>query len=77
MLTKLEKEVDGEMKEYSKSDSVLKVNEPNQLPAFSNKVPCKEIELACPMYSTVVKSACNASEKSENSKNPLLPLYNG
>jgi len=70
-VVKLESEVDKEMTEYSKSDTILKISDPDQLAAFSNKILCREIETNCPLYSSVIKSACNAKAKPESTNNAM------
>jgi hypothetical protein len=55
---KLECEVEREIKDYCKSESILKRTEPDQLAAFSNRILCSEIEIHCPLYNTVMKSVC-------------------
>ena len=71
LLAKLENEVEREMRDYCRSDSILKTTDPDQLASLSNKVLCKEVELNCPLYSSVVKSACNANDKPENGTNAV------
>ena len=65
LLAKLENEAESKMRDDCRSDSI-QMTDPDQLALLSNKVLCKEVELNCPMYSSVVKSACNANDKPEN-----------
>jgi len=67
---KFDSEVEREMREYSKSESILKLTEPDQLAVFSNRILCSEIESHCPLYSSVINIACN--KKHENSEKHLL-----
>ena len=56
LFAKLENEVESEMRDYCRLDSSLKMTDPDQLALLSNKVLFKEVELNCPLYSSVVKS---------------------
>ena len=56
---KLEREIEKEVSEYSRSDTVLKNTEPDQLAVFSNRILFHEVDTSCPLFSTVLKSACN------------------
>lgn len=42
-------EIARECKNYSKADSCLQYNSPDQLAVFSKKTLCKEVELRCPL----------------------------
>ena len=62
----VERKVVQEAKEYSKSESCLKYNTPDQVAAFSNKILCEEIRVFCPIYSRVVRAVCGLGETSKN-----------
>ena len=68
LFLKLEKEVEKEMSDYCKSDGILKNTEPDQLANFSNKILFREIDIHCPLYTTIVKSACNFNGEIDNEK---------
>ncbi|XP_031555868.1 uncharacterized protein LOC116292658 isoform X1 [Actinia tenebrosa] len=44
----------------------MKSASPDQLAAFSNKTLCKEIEVNCPIYSSVVRGACGYHTQEED-----------
>ena len=52
------REVSGEFKNLSKSDSVLKGTHPHQLDIFSNKLVLKETSLHLPIWNACIRGAC-------------------
>ena len=52
-------EIARECKNYSKADSCLQYSSPDQLPVFSNKTLCKEVELHCPLLNAALCKASN------------------
>ena len=56
----LQRAVASEFKEYSRSDSVLKGTEPDQLAGFSAMLVLEEIKVFCPLWSASIHGACGA-----------------
>ena len=66
LIPHLNVEVEREITCYAKSDSCFKNRSPDQLAVFSNNTLCKEIEVNCPIYSSVVRGACGYTKAEEN-----------
>jgi len=67
----LGREVDRECQNYCKSDSCLKSSEPDQLAVFSNKIACAEINIHCPILSSVLSSACGLNDAKIDENNAV------
>ena len=62
LLKALQQETRKEFAYYSKFDSCLKFNSPDQLATFSNRTLWHEVLLQCPIYAAVVNGACDMEQ---------------
>ena len=62
-------EIARECKNYSKADSCLQYNSPDQLAVFSNKTLCKEVELHCPLLYAALCKASNLTSLASEDEN--------